>query len=164
MTLTTRMACLSMALVLSLTAVAGEARARSGAYVDLVDYPYNEANWDRFYDLQDHLTRQFHDICGDTYCEGEFSNHIVLQFRCSVHAPSGSVASCALVIAAGNLEVEPTTGEVVPDSRTWACAAPLAPHTSVEALHTALGRRDALTLPLPGTHRSMHDALFECLN
>lgn len=164
MTLTNRMACLSMALVLSLAAVAGEARARSGPYVDLVDFPYNEANWDRFYDLQDHLTREFHDLCGARYCQGAYANHILLQFRCSVQAASGSVGACTMVIGAGNLEVDATTGKVVPDSRTWACAAPLVPGTSVEALHAALGRPDALTRPLPGTHRSMHDALFECLN
>lgn len=164
MTLTNRMACLSMALVLSLAAVAGEARARSGPYVDLVDFPYTEANWDRFYDLQDHLTREFHDLCGARYCQGAYANHILLQFRCSVQAASGSVGACTMVIGAGNLEVDATTGKVVPDSRTWACAAPLVAGTSVEALHAALGRRDALIRPLPGTHRSMHDALFECLN
>jgi hypothetical protein len=164
MTLTNRMACLSMVLALFPATVVGEARAHTGPYVDLVDFPYNEANWDRFYDLQDHLTREFHDLCGARYCQGAYANHILLQFRCSVQVASGSVGACTMVIGAGNLEVDATSGKVVPDSRTWACAAPLVPGTSVEALHAALGRRDALILPLPGANQSMHDALFDCLN
>jgi hypothetical protein len=159
----TPMAGLSMAAALCLVAPAAAAHASSRPYVDLVDFPYKEANWDRFYALQGHLMREFHDLCGATYCQGTHANHVLLQFRCSVHAATGTVTECALVIAAGNLEVDAATGKVMPDNRTWACAVPLAPHTPVEALHAALGRRDALILPLPGTGRSVHDALLGCL-
>jgi hypothetical protein len=154
---------LSLALAV-LAAGICSASAREGPYVDLVDFPHKEANWDRFYDLEDHLIRAFHDLCGDTYCEGEYSNHIALQFRCSVHAASGTVQACTLVIGAGNLEVERGTGRVVPDSRTWACEAPLGANTPVETLHVALAGRDPLRRPLPGSGLSMHDALFDCLN
>ena len=164
MTLMNRMTCLSMALSLSTLAVVGETRAQTGPYLDLVDFPYTEANWDRFYTLQDHLIREFHTLCGASYCQGAYANHILLQVRCSVEAASGNVEACALVIGAGNLEVDGTTGSVVPDSRTWACEAPLGPQTHVEALHAALERRDALVLPLPGSNHSIHDALFDCLN
>lgn len=157
------LATLSLALAV-LAAGICSASGREGPYVDLVDFPHKEANWDRFYDLEDHLIREFHDLCGDTYCEGKYSNHIALQFRCSVHAASGTVQACTLVVGAGNLEVEPGSGRVVPDGRTWACAAPLGANTPVETLHLALARRDALRRPLPGSDRSMHDALFDCLN
>lgn len=155
-----------LALAGALVLVSGTSRAsgHAPAYVDLVDYPTKEANWDRFYDLEDHLVREFHDLCGDTYCEGEYSNHLALQFRCSVHVASGTVHACTLVVGAGNLEVDDRSGRVVADSRTWACAAPLGVDTPVEALHAALARRDALRRPLPGSNRSMHDALFDCLN
>ncbi|MER2177980.1 MAG: hypothetical protein ABS955_09900 [Stenotrophomonas maltophilia] len=158
------LATVSLALGLLLATGASGASGRQDAYVDLVDFPHQEANWDRFYALEDHLIRAFHDICGDTYCEGEYSNHIALQFRCSVHAASGTVHACSLVIGAGNLEVDGGTGQVVPDSRTWACATPLGANTPVEALHAVLALGDPLRRPLPGSGRSMHDALIDCLN
>lgn len=164
MMLMTPLATLPLALALVLATGPATAHVGEGAYVDLVDFPHKEANWDRFYDLEDHLIREFHALCGDTYCEGEYSNHVALQFRCSVHADSGTVHACTLVVGAGNLEVESGTGRVVPDSRTWACAAPLGANTPVDTLHAALARRDALRRPLPGSDRSMHDALFDCLN
>lgn len=164
MTLTPLMA--RTLLAFSLVAGAGvqAADAYPGRYVDLVDYPDKEANWDRFYALQDHLGAEFRDLCGDTYCEGAYSNHILLQFRCSVRVETGTVHACALVISAGNLDVDPPTGRVLPDSRTWACAAPLAADTPVEMLQAALERPGALLRPLPGSAFSLHDALFDCLN
>lgn len=149
-------------LVLLLGATAASARA--GDYADLIDFPHNEANWARFYDLQERLIADFDAICPDTFCEGEYSNYLLLQLRCSVHAPSASVAACALVLGAGELEVDTRTGELVDDSRTWGCAAPLAPGTSVEAFHAALAGPGALHARLPGSAQSLYEALFFCLS
>lgn len=164
MTLTRLMA--RTLLPFSLVASAGvqPADAHPGRYVDLVDYPDKEANWDRFYALQDHLGAEFHDLCGDTYCEGAYSNHVLLQFRCSVWRATGTVHACALVVGAGNLDVDTPTGRVLPDSRAWVCAAPLGADTPVEMLQAALERRGALLRPLPGSFFSLHDALSNCLN
>lgn len=137
--------------------------ARSAAYVDLIDFPRDEANWDRFYELQDRLIANFDEICPDTYCEGDYSNHLALQFRCSVRAVNGTVHACALVVGAGNLDIDPATGAVVAANRTWSCAAPLAPDTPVEAFHAALAGPRPLLAGLPGSGRSIHEALSDCL-
>jgi len=139
------------------------AAARADAYVDLVDFPEGEDNWDRFYALEDQLIRDFDYICGDTFCEGEYTNLIALQFRCSVHAASATMQQCVLVIGGGNLDVDTYSGELIADNRTWACTAPLGPATPVETFHAALEGRDALQVPLPGSGVSLHYGLIDCL-
>ncbi len=151
-------------LALALLLAAAAAPARAAAFVDLIDFPTQEANWERFYDLQDRLTADFDEICPDTYCEGEYSNLIALQFRCSVRAASGTLQGCVLVVGGGNLEVEPSSGALLDDNRTWACAAPLAPDTPVEAFHATLAGPRPLLAPLPVSGRSIHEALSDCLH
>ena len=155
--------CLSLPL-LALLLAATAAPAYAGHYLDLIDFPHNEGNWARFYDLQDRLIADFDAICPDTFCEGAYSNYLLLQLRCSVHVPSASVAACALVLGAGELEVDSLSGDLVDDSRTWVCAVPLAPGTSVDAFHAALAGPDALHARLPGSGQSLHEALFFCLS
>lgn len=155
--------CLSFPL-LALLLGATAAPAHAGDYLDLIDFPRNEGNWARFYDLQERLIADFDAICADTFCEGEYSNYLLLQLRCAVHAPSATVAACALVLGAGELDVDSLTGELVDHSRTWTCAAPLAPGTSVEAFHAALAGPDALHARLPGSGQSLHEALYFCLS
>lgn len=148
----------------SLLLAAAAAPARAGAFVDLVDFPSQEANWDRFYALQDRLFADFDEICPDTYCEGEYSNLIALQFRCSVHAASGTLQGCVLVVGGGNLEVDPADGALLSDNRTWACAAPLAAQTPVDLFHAALAGSRPLLAPLPGSGLSLHETVSDCLH
>lgn len=48
--------------------------AQASPYVDLIDYPRQEPNWDRFFALEGRLQYGFDAICGDTFCEGEYSD------------------------------------------------------------------------------------------
>ena len=148
---------------------AGPALVRAAApvapvYVDLVDFPVPEANWDRFFDLERRLEDGFDRICGDTFCEGQFSNYRAMQFRCTVHLGHGTVQACRWVFAASTVQADPHTGALRIDARTWACSLPIAAGTSVDRFHTALQGRDALDAPLPGTLSSVYDALTECLH
>jgi hypothetical protein len=67
--------------------------AQAFPYVDLIDYPQQEANWDRFFALEGRLQHGFDAICGDTFCEGEYSDIRALRLRCSVDAVRGTVMS-----------------------------------------------------------------------
>lgn len=135
---------------------------RAQPYVDLVDFPTEEANWDRFYALEWRLMRQFEDICPDTFCEGAYSNLLPLQLRCSVRTADASVQACTWVFAASNLEVDADSGHVQVDNRTWECPAPLASGTPVEAFHAALTGPRALYTPLPGLGVSLYAAIGDC--
>lgn len=140
--------------------------ANNNRYVDARDYPDNELGWDRFNDLAGRLARDFDYICGDTFCEGEYSNIQSLRFRCSVERATGFMGECVWTLAGSYEEVDPHSGRVHVDSRTWQCRAPLQLHTSIRSFYGALeGSRpmDALNAPLPGTRQSIYDGLVDCL-
>lgn len=131
-------------------------------FVDLVDFPRNEANWDRFYSLEAHLANRFDAVCADTLCEGDYSNLRALQLRCSVNAASGQVHACNWLFIASELQVAPDTGVVLVDNRRWTVLA--AGHGGgVEAFHASLERADALDVVLPGAALSIGEAVGGCL-
>lgn len=132
-------------------------------HVDLVDFPASEANWDRFYTLEGGLMHAFDGLCGDTYCEGDYSNYRVMQFRCAVALASGTVQRCVWVIAASELGIDPEGGEVLVDNGRWVCEVDLQPGVPVEAFHAALDGPDGLYATLPGTTTGLFDVLPQCL-
>ncbi|CAH0242520.1 hypothetical protein [Stenotrophomonas lactitubi] len=138
--------------------------AQASPYVDLIDYPHQEANWDRFFALEGRLQHGFDAICGDTFCEGEYSDIHALRLRCSVDAVRGTVHECLWAFAASDLDVSRNDGTVVARQPTWLCRLPLMPGTPVEALHTALAARNPLHDPLPGTSQSIYDGLTDCIH
>ncbi len=138
--------------------------AQASPYVDLIDYPHQEANWDRFFALEGRLQHGFDAICGDTFCEGEYSDIRALRVRCSVDAVRGTVHECLGAFAASDLEVSRNDGAIVARQPTWLCRLPLVAGTPVEAFHAALVARNPLHDPLPGTSQSVYDGLTGCIH
>ncbi len=134
-----------------------------GLHVDLIDYPRPEANWDRAYGLEAALQREFDRLCADTWCEGDYSNYQVLEFRCAVLAHRGTVQRCTWVIAASEVAIDADTGKVQVDNGRWACPLELQPGVPVEAFHAALEAPEGLAAPLPGLDHGLFDALPDCL-
>lgn len=134
-----------------------------GLHVDLIDFPRPEANWDRGYALEHALAREFSALCADTWCEGDYSNYRVMEFRCAVLVHRGTVQRCVWVIAASELRVQAETGQIEVDNARWACTVPLQPGVPVEAFHAALDAPGGLTAPLPGLDHGLFDALPACL-
>ncbi|MDI9273375.1 hypothetical protein [Stenotrophomonas sp. PFBMAA-4] len=134
-----------------------------GLHVDLIDYPRPEANWDRAYGLESALQREFDRLCADTWCEGDYSNYQVLQFRCAVLAHRGTVQRCVWVVVASELSVDADSGEVHADNRRWACPLELRPGVPVEAFHAALDAPGGLSAPLPGLDHGLFDVLPGCI-
>lgn len=152
-------------IIMLLMALSPAAWADEEKYVDAVHYPDNEEGWDRFYDLARRLNRDFDAICGDTFCEGDYSNIQSLGFRCSVERATGVMGECIWTFAGSYEDVDPDSGRVQVDARIWQCKAPLLPGTSIESFYAALGSRpfDAIDAPLPGTRSSLYDGLTDCL-
>ena len=147
------------ALLLVLLAAAAQARE----HVDARDYPSPGAGRVAFERMERDLVRGFDDICGDTFCEGEFFNLRALQLRCAVAADDGTVAGCLWSFAGSDAYVLADVAVPQVHARTYACALPLAPGTSMEALLRTLVGRDALHTPLPGTRSTSYDGLIGCL-
>ncbi|XXX77460.1 hypothetical protein WMF30_01625 [Sorangium sp. So ce134] len=135
------------------------------SFVDAESYFTSSAEIDAWYALLRDLGDDFDGVCGDTFCEGEYSNYRPLRFRCSVEEHAGTIGSCVWALAASSEEILPSTGEVEVDARIFVCEVPVAPETAVIDFVAALsapGER-AINTALPGTDRSIYDGLVDCL-
>ncbi len=143
-------------------AFAGVAQAAS--YVDAVDYPDHEQGWHRFHDLERRMVRDFDDVCGDTFCEGDYSHIQPLRYRCSVERETGIMGECVWVFEASEQTIDPPSGDIAVDAPVWRCRTPLASGTHVEDFYLALkAGRGAIHARLPMNGRSIYDGLVDCL-
>jgi hypothetical protein len=152
--------------LLMLSSMAATAAVESAAvsnYVDLGDQLSSDAEITAWYEALYHLRENFDDICGDTFCEGDYSNIYALRFSCSVEQSSGVIGRCVWVFAASNEEIDAATGKIQVTPKVWRCRSPLAPKTSVSALLGALAGERPLYATLPGTSVSIYDGLIDCL-
>jgi hypothetical protein len=133
------------------------------AYVDVYEYFTSDAQFEAWFTLRAGLEADFDNICGDTFCEGDWSNITPLRLRCSVQLGSGRIGHCVWSFAASNEEIDPRGGAIGVDTLTWRCALPIAPHTTIDALLAALAVDEPLYAPLPGGTASIYDGLAECL-
>ena len=134
-------------------------------YVDARSYFTQPEAIDAWYELTFRLRDEFDAICGDTFCEGDFSNYESLGFRCSVESSEGTIGQCVWIFAASTDEVLPETGEIAVETAAWRCRMPIADDTPATDFLTALttSEEGALYAPLPGTDRVLYDGLIDCL-
>jgi hypothetical protein len=118
----------------------------------------------RWFDLKHRLRKDFDDVCGDTFCEGDYTNLEALAIRCSVSATTGEFRSCIWLFAGSYETVRPATGSIEVKQRFVRCKLPFtgAPRALLDRLLGA-GDEPALKRALPGGNRSIYDVLGECL-
>jgi hypothetical protein len=152
---------------LLLCAVQSTARSdpglRPGSYVDVLAYLQTDAAYEAWFTLRRQLHRNFDAICGDTFCEGDYSNIQSLRYVCSVHRVSGRIGSCAWSFAASEESVARRSGRISAETPAWLCLSPLVPDTTLEALLDALQGDEPLYAALPGSSRTLYDGLIDCL-
>lgn len=130
-------------------------------FVDLVDHPVPEGNWDRFHHLQDHLAADFFRVCAERRCApGAWL--WPLQLRCSVDQSAGRVAACVWVIAGSRLQVG-GDGGIEPAVRVWRCHLTLPHRPTVDAFHAALVVAHPLQVRVPGARHTLEGLLRSCL-
>ncbi|WP_149196050.1 hypothetical protein [Luteimonas suaedae] len=132
-------------------------------YVDASAYIHGDEQINAWYGMTWQLKRDFDDICGDTFCEGEYSNIEALRYRCSVHQVSGRIGMCLWMFAASHEEIEPVTGKIGVDKAFWQCRTPLAPGTTLEELLAAVAGQSPLYAELPSGQGSIYQGLIDCL-
>ena len=154
----------SIALVALLLALAGAGDAAAAArYVDAMDYPGAGAGWEAFSDLERRLDHDFDQICGDTFCEGDYSDYQPLRLRCSVNAASGAMKRCLWTFAASEIATDPASGRLRVDSRTWSCPIALPPGVTLREFMAALSGPSPLFDPLPRDGTPLYENLIDCL-
>jgi hypothetical protein len=132
-------------------------------YIDVSAYLTDAADIDAWYTMIYNLKQNFDYICGDTFCEGDYTNIESLRYRCSVERLTGTIGRCVWVFAASNEEVSPSTGKIIVDVRAWRCRSPIVRGTSIHDLLSALAGPSPLYATLPETDQSLYDGLVNCL-
>lgn len=151
------------ALFCAVPAASALAQAPSRQFTDVGNQLRTDAEVEAWYGGMHKLRHDFDQICGDTFCEGDYSNIYGLRFRCSVNPANGVIGQCVWVFAASNEEVDAATGRIVVKPKTWRCRVPLAPKTSLSALLTTMSAKQPLYAPLPNSTKSIYDGLVDCL-
>ena len=81
-------------------------------YVFLGDFVTADADYERWREIQLGLEDQFDQICGDTFCEGEYSNIWSLGFECSVSSKQGRIRECVWTFAASDEVIDGQSGDI----------------------------------------------------
>lgn len=136
-----------------------------GSHVDAADR-LEGATLEAWYPMLAEIRQGFDDACGDTWCEGDFTNLQALRFRCSEDTTTGRLGGCSWTFA-GSYEEIRSTGRLVAEHEGFAC--PVAVDGTAAELVAALttpvdgdGGR-AIDRPLPGGAATLRDALNDCL-
>lgn len=123
-------------------------------YVELAEHD------DSFYSKRRELADAFDNECGDTFCEGDFSNITALRLACVVNQNTKRVSRCGWSFAGANTSVD-ARGRINADTFSKRCDFTVG--ATATQLSTALSGDDPLHAPLPGKTTSIHDALIGCL-
>jgi hypothetical protein len=136
----------------------------AGPYVDIWDYLPTWQQQDGWLNTTYWLKVNFNDVCGDTFCEGEYQNLEALSYRCSVDQTTGLIGECMMILTASQEQISPSDGRIIVEPRTWQCVTPLAPQTTAVELAQALANKEPLSTPLPHTGQTIYDGLRDdCL-
>lgn len=143
------------------SASAGDVRA--GDYVEVESF-LRDDRFDAWFDVVRRLAREFDEVCGDTFCEGEYTNLAHLSFRCSVSRRTGALGTCVWTFAGSVEDATASTGNVRAKVASFKCKMPIAPGTSAADFTAALGgAKRAIEAKLPRSERSLFDGLVDCL-
>lgn len=136
-----------------------------GSFVDAADRLEGET-LEAWYPMLATIRQDFDDACGDTWCEGDFTNLQPLRFKCSEDTTTGRLGGCSWTFAGSSDSIR-SSGKLVAEHEGFAC--PVAVDGTASELATALstpvdgdGGR-AIDRPLPGSTTTLRDALNDCL-
>lgn len=151
------------ALVDCFEGVTGQARpatSHAPAYRDLGDWLWETANGSSWTEITRTLGRDFDQICGDTFCEGQYPDISALRFVCSMKTEDQHVSHCGWSFAEAEASVG-DRGAIETNVATRRCDVTI--DAPADALVQALSVPEPLYAPLPGGTASIYDALVGCL-
>jgi hypothetical protein len=131
-----------------------------GPFVDAADH-LDEATIEAWYPMLAAIRSDFDGACGDTWCEGDYTNLQALRFRCSEDATTGLLGGCSWTFA-GSTERIRSSGRLTGEHEGFACPVPVE-GTAAELAAAVGAEPGAIDRPLPGTTRTLRDALNDCL-
>jgi len=134
-------------------------------YQDASDYlALNGGDQGAWFDARDSISTAFDQVCGDTFCEGDYNPIRTLTFTCSVKISTGIISTCKWVFAGAYATISPTTGTITSHDKVWKCTVPLngmKPKAFVDFVTAAGG--NVLNNALPNGRGNIYDGLGTCL-
>ncbi|MEP7121635.1 MAG: hypothetical protein ABJE95_12020 [Byssovorax sp.] len=147
------------------TAIGAEQDATATSYLDATAFLTTQADKDAWSNMITVLEGEFNNVCGDTFCGGDYSNLTSLGLTCAVSSKVGQIHDCLWTFAGSSEIVTATTGALLISKPSFQCHfKTTARATSLPATLTAsiTGENDALQRALPGGTTSIYDALGDC--
>ncbi len=139
----------------------GDEQDSTTTYTEIQEFGANPAE-EAWYGINAKLQSEFNDVCGDTFCEGDFSNITALRLYCSVTSKNATIHDCAWAFIASTHEVDTKTAAVIPNAVTYQCH--FKPTTTGPKLIALLANStDAIHATLPGMG-SIYDTLSDCFD
>jgi hypothetical protein len=116
------------------------------------------ARWDA---RREALIDSFDDVCGDTFCSGDYSNLTTVAVECSV-TQSDYVRECSWILGGSIEYVDGATGTFKSDARMFACTIPV--KAKVDVFLDALDEDPStVRAVMPATGQSFYDGIATCL-
>ena len=132
-------------------------------YVDIGAFWKNPTAEGQWVDVKAKLDADFNNVCGDTFCGGDYANLTSLGFTCGVSSKLGSIRDCVWNFTGSAELVDPTTSALVTSLPSWQChVQPKTTAAKLSALLAADGPEPAIRRVLPGTTTSLYDVLGDC--
>ncbi|MBX3263796.1 MAG: hypothetical protein KF782_29250 [Labilithrix sp.] len=129
-------------------------------YAELGEWSWEHADGLAWMQTTRNLAEGFDQICGDTFCEGEYPDITPLRFACSVNLNTKRVSRCSWTFAAADLQVD-RRGQLAATTTTKRCNIEIG--ATASDLADALSGPDPLNATLPGKTTSIYDTLSRCL-
>jgi hypothetical protein len=129
-------------------------------YAELGEWSWENADGSAWNQTTRNLAQGFDDVCGDSFCEGEYPDITPLRFACSVNVNTKRVSRCSWSFAAADSSVG-ARGAITTTTTTKKCSIEIGAQAS--ELASALAGPDPLNATLPGKTTSIYDALIGCL-
>ena len=117
---------------------------------------------ERWSAAQASLARGFDDVCGDTFCEGDFNNLTSVRLSCTSTVAAKKMKACTWILGGSLAEVDAATGAITSDARVFTCPVPVRGSATTFLRSLEAAQDDVIHAALPGTSTSFYDALVDC--
>jgi hypothetical protein len=131
-------------------------------YRDLLEVLHGEGEVEAYVALRRRLAERFDEICGDTFCGGDYNDLASIRLTCSASAATSTVRECAWTFGGSYGAVDGPSGAVRTAVSAFACRFPVGANASSFVAKLAASD-DPLYEPMPGRDEAIVDALYGCL-
>jgi hypothetical protein len=129
------------------------------------DYLTTEDQTSAYYTGVAALVNSFNEVCGDTFCEGEYSNLASLDFTCSIKIKDRSLTECLWSFVGTVPHVNATTGKVTETNRKiFTCKIDVAGIKLDDFVQALVAKNQSAFYDAPFVNKkAIYDQLTHCL-